>query len=263
MLGAMLTSLKFGGALAASLVVLLAPSAASATGSQSPGGKASAIERVARHLRRDLNGILAQARTQLEQLSGLPSVQAGDKGACNRDMAARAGSPRYTALGAADLAGDIYCLSLPNGLPVSIADRAYFLRALGSGDLGVGDYQIGRVTGQGSVGLGFPVRVGGRITGITLSPLSLTWLDQRIEAQLRRPIRDLLVIDDHGTVLAHAGGAAAAVGTNLGGTALVKKALHGDRAVGRTRFGGKRVRAAFDLVPLSDDALHIAVTRAL
>ena len=122
---------------------------------------------------------------------------------------------------------------------------------------------LARVTGQGSVGLGFPVRVGGRITGITLSPLSLAWLDQRVEAQLRRPIRDLLVIDDHGTVLAHAGGAAAVVGTNLGGTALVKKALHGDRRVGRTRFGGKRVRAAFDLVPLSDDAMHIAVTSGL
>src|SRR5215211_6594651 len=121
MLRAMLTGLKIGGAIAAtSLVILLAPSAANAESSKSPGGKASAIERVARHLRRDLNGILAQARTQLVQLSRLPSVQAGDEGACNRDMKARVGSPRYTALGAADLDGDIYCHTLPIGSPVSI-----------------------------------------------------------------------------------------------------------------------------------------------
>ncbi len=206
---------------------------------------------------------MSQARTQLVELSRLPSVQAGDKGDCNRDMAARAGSPRYTALGAADLAGDVYCLSLPIGSPINIADRAYFLRALGTGGFGVGDYLVGRVTGQGALGLGFPVRVGGRSTGITLSTLSLAWLDQRIEAQLKRPVRDLLVIDDHGTVLAHAGGAAVVTGTNLGGTALVKKALHVDRGVARTRFANKRVRAVFDLVPLSDGAVHIAVTAGL
>jgi hypothetical protein len=260
----MLTRLKISGAIAATaVVVLLAPSAASTTSSKSTSGKASGIERVARHLRRDLNGILAQARTQLARLSRLPSVQAGDKGACTMDMKARAGSPRYTALGAADLTGAIYCLSLPLASPVTIADRAYFLRALGTGDLGVGDFQIGRATGQDSVGLGFPVRVGSRVTGIVLSPLSLAWLDQRVETQLKRPTRDLLVIDDHGTVLAHAGRAAAVIGTNLGGTALVKKALHGNRDVRRTRFDGKRVRAAFDVVPLSDDTIHVAVTSGL
>jgi hypothetical protein len=218
---------------------------------------------MARHLRSDLNGILVRARAQLIELSRLASVQAGNGPACTADMAARGGDPRYTALGAADRSGNIYCLSTPFTPPVSIADRAYFLRAVGTGDLGVGDFQIGRATGQGSVGLGFPVVTGGRTSGIVLSPLSLAWLDPRVEAQRRRPARNLLVIDDHGTVLAYAGPAAIPQGANLGATALVKRALRHGRSEGRTRFGGKRVLAVTDVVPLSDGAIHVAVTSRL
>jgi hypothetical protein len=234
-----------------------------ATSMAASSKRSDKIEAMARHLRSDLNGILMRARAQLIQLSRLPSVQAGNASACTSDMATRAGDPRYTALGAADLSGDVYCLSIPYTPPVSIADRAYFLRALGTGDLGVGDFQIGRATGQGSVGLGFPVVAGGRTSGIVYSPLSLAWLDARIEAQRRRPARDLLVVDDHGTVLAHAGPAAVTQGANLGGTALVKKALKLDRSEGKTRFGGKRVFAAIDVVPLSDGAIHVTVSARL
>jgi hypothetical protein len=234
-----------------------------ATSMAASSKRSDKIEAMARHLRSDLNGILMRARAQLIQLSRLPSVQAGNASACTSDMATRAGDPRYTALGAADLSGDVYCLSIPYTPPVSIADRSYFLRALGTADLGVGDFQIGRATGQGSVGLGFPVVAGGHTSGIVYSPLSLAWLDSRIEAQRRGPARDLLVIDDHGTVLAHAGPAAVTQGANLGSTALVKKALKHDRSEGKTRFGGKRVVAATDVVPLSDRALHVAVSGRL
>src|ERR671924_619043 len=230
-----------------------------ATSTAASSKRSDKIEAMARHLRSDLKGILVLARAQLIRLARLPSVQAGSASACTSDMAARAGDPRYTALGAADLSGNIYCLSIPFTPPVSIVDRAYFLRALGTADLGVGDFQIGRATGQGSVGLGFPVVAAGRTSGIVFSPLSLAWLDPRIEAQRRRPARDLFVIDAHGTALAHAGPAAVTQGENLGGTALVKKALKRDRSQGKTRFGGTRVFAATDVVPLSDGAIHVVV----
>ena len=223
-------------------------------------GTRAKLERQARDLRKDLKGILVHARSQLIQLAALPSVQAQNASACNSDMAARAGDPRYTALGATDISGNLYCLSIPFTPPISAADRAYFLRAIGTGDLGVGDFQFGRVTGQGQVGLGFPVVAGGRTTGIVLATLAMAWLDPRVEAMRRRPARDLLVIDDHGTVLAHAGPTAVTQGTNLGGTALVKKALKLDSSQGITRFGGRRVFAAIDVVPLSGEGMHVAVT---
>jgi hypothetical protein len=223
-------------------------------------GRAAKIERLERHVRKDLNGILAQARAQLIQLAQLPSVQAGDASSCNADMKARGGDPRYTAIGAADISGNVYCLSIPFTPPISAADRAYFLRAIGTGGFAVGDFQFGRVTGQGAVGLGFPVVSGDRATGIVLATLALAWYDPRVESQLKRPARDLLVIDDHGTVLAHAGPTPVSQGTNLGGTALVKKALKLDHSVGLTWFGGRRVFAAIDVVPLSGEAIHVAAT---
>jgi hypothetical protein len=242
-----------------SLAYLLSPATAVAgpgpKGGERPGaGKAAGI---ARHLRKDLNGILATARAQLIQLARLPSVQATDAGACKADMAARAADPRYTALGAAGLNAEVYCLSIPFTPPLSIADRAYFLRAIGTGDLGVGDFQFGRVTGQGAIGLGFPVSVGAAINGIVLATLSTVWLDQRLESE-RRDARDLLMIDDHGTVTAHAGVTPTQVGTNLGAVRLVKRMLRHERGAGIFRFGGRRARVAFDPVPLSEGGMHVA-----
>ena len=127
-------------------------------------------------------------------------------------------------------------------------------------DLGVGDYQVGKATGYDGLGLGFPVRAGGHTTGITYEGLSLSWLGQRVERQSRRPARDLLVIDDHGTVLAHAGRTTIPVGTNLGASPLVKKALRLDHSRGRTKFEGGRLFAAIDVVPLSGGAIHVAAT---
>jgi hypothetical protein len=242
----------------ACLMVGAGPISASATAA--PSGRAAKVERLAHHLRGDLNGVLARARTLLRQLAALPSVQAGNPSPCSSDMAARAGDPRYTALGAADLTGNLYCLSSPITSPINIADRAYFLRALGTGGLGVGDFQIGRASGQGAIGLGFPVRVDTRLNGIVLTALSLAWLGPHVAAQRQKPARDLLVFDDHGTILADAGPASVAPGTNLGSTGLIKRGLRVVRSAGDTRFGGRRVFAAIDVVPLSGGGLHVAVT---
>jgi len=49
--------------------------------------------------------------------------------------------------------GDIVCSALPLTEPVNAADRAWFLRALQVGDLAVGDYQVGRITGKETLNL--------------------------------------------------------------------------------------------------------------
>jgi hypothetical protein len=166
---------------------------------------------------------------------------------------------RYGSSGATDSKGSIFCLGIPFS-PTSIADRAYFLRAIGTRGFGVGDYQVGRVTGLGSIGLGFPIVVNRRATGIVLTVLSLDWLEQRIINRRPSGAVDVLVIDDHGTVLAHAGRRPAKPGTNLGNKALVETMLGKDQGVGTFRLGHKPVRAAFDTVPLSDHAIHVAVS---
>jgi hypothetical protein len=245
-------------ALACVICLLLAgtPSAGAKNRHAKVTDPAAAVEKRTINLHR----ILAKARARLIGLAGLPSVQTQNAAACNADMAALPVLARYGTAGAADLQGNLFCLGIPITSPINISDRAYFLRAIGTRGLGVGDYQVGRATGLGSVGLGFPIVVDRQVTGIVLTVLSLDWLEQRIAATRPRGAVDVLVIDDHGTVLARAGRRETRPGTNIGGSALVKAMLSREQGEGTFRLGHKLVRAAFDTVPLSADNMRVAVS---
>ena len=236
--------------------------AAPAAAVKARGGKVSDPAAVVDQRVANLNHILAQARKRLQGLAHLPSVLSRNASACNSDMAGLPPMSRYGSSGAADLQGNLFCLGIPPSSPVSIADRAYFLRAIGTRHLGVGDYQLGRVTGLGSIGLGFPTIVNRQVTGIVLTVLSLDWLEKRTVHTRPRGALDVLVIDGHGTVLARAGIKPTRPGTNLGGTALVKAMLSRKRGEGDFRLGKRSVRSAFDTVPLSADNMRVAVSVA-
>jgi hypothetical protein len=227
------------------------------------GSRDATAQRLTGAVTNDIQGVLTQARSQLVELSELPGVESGDGDACAADLANLSAAPRYTALGASDLQGNLYCLTGGLAAPVSIADRAYFLRTLGTRDLGVGDFQIGRATGANSIGLGFPITPGDgdEITGIVLSPLSLNWLENRVLRRHSAKAVDTLVIDEHGTVLARAGERSTPSGVNLGSRPLVERMLsERQEGVGGFSFAGERVRAAYDVVPLSGGAIHVAVS---
>jgi len=239
------------------LLTLIPAATAKARGGKVADPAAVVDRRVA-----NLNHILAQARMRLQGLARLPSVLSRNASACNADMAALPPMSRYGSSGAADLQGNLFCLGVPMSSPVNIADRAYFLRAIGTRHLGVGDYQVGRVTGLGSIGLGFPTIVNRQVTGIVLTVLSLDWLEKRTIHTRPRGALDVLIIDGHGTVLARAGAKPTRPGTNLGGSALVKAMLSEKRGEGDFRLGKRSVRSAFDTVPLSADNMRVAVSVA-
>jgi hypothetical protein len=243
-----------------SLMVLVPASSFAAAAKAPQEGKVSDPVTLVEKRTTNLNRILAKARTRLIQLAHLPSVQAQNSAACSADMAALPVMSRYGSSGASDLTGNLYCLGIPITTPVNIADRAYFLRAIGTRDLGVGDYQVGRVTGLGSVGLGYPTIVNRQVTGIVLTVLSLDWLEKRIIHKRPPGALDVLVIDDHGTVLARAGLRLTRPGTNIGGNPLVEAMLSHNQGEGNFRLGKKPVRTAFDTVPLSDGNMHVAVS---
>jgi hypothetical protein len=240
--------------------VLVLVGSSTATAAKAGQGKAPDPTALVEKRTTNLNRILAKARTRLIELSHLPSVQSQNAKACSADMAALPPMSRYGSSGATDIQGNLYCLGIPLTSPVNIADRAYFLRAIGTRDLGVGDYQLGRVTGLGSIGLGYPVIVNRQVTGIVLTVLSLDWLEKRALHKLPPGALDVLVIDDHGTVLARAGVRPTRPGTNIGGNALVEAMISEPQGEGNFRLGKKPVRSAFDTVPLSDGNMHVAIS---
>src|SRR5215212_4121290 len=71
-------------------------------------GTTGQAERLAERTILDLNEVLADARADLAAVAELPSVQSQDAAACESD-AREFDEQRYTAVGAADVEGDIYC----------------------------------------------------------------------------------------------------------------------------------------------------------
>jgi len=217
-----------------------------------------------RHLARTVANGIAQvfvtARGQLVELARLRAVRTHDVQACNKAMAARL-SARYDVLEATDRSADVWCSAPPLTGRVNLGDRVYFLRAIGIRGFGVGDFQIGRVSGQKVIGVGDPTRgSGGVVNGIVLSPVALTWLDRYVERNRPQAAFDVLVVDDHGTVLARAGAIRTPLGRNLGAAPLVMRMLMAAQGAGHFRLGGHLVATAFRTVPSSDGAVHVAVS---
>jgi hypothetical protein len=101
--------------LAAEAAAVGSPGASEALASRGrlPAGAAGA-ELGTRQITGDLGRVFIGARRHLVKLSRLGSVRTQDGPACDSEMAARLGSPRFTIIGASDRAGDLYCASQPS-----------------------------------------------------------------------------------------------------------------------------------------------------
>jgi hypothetical protein len=224
-----------------------------------PAGPAGA-ELGRRQMTRDLHRVFAGARSHLITLSRLVSVRAQNWPECDAEMVART-DHRFTVIGAANLTGQIDCTSKPLTSAASIADRPYFRRGMDTRGYAVGDFQLGRVAGDESLGMGFPVHgFDGAINGLVFSSMSVNWLDRRVGAKRPGGALDVLVVDEHGTVLARAGRRQTPLGRNLAAKSLVQEMLAKDRGTGTFRFAGRRVTGAFGVVGPTGGAVHVAVS---
>lgn len=143
------------------------------------------------------------SRQLLLSLAQLPEVRSGDSAPCGAlldEFLQR--QERYANLGVADATGDVFCSALPLDQPVNISDRAYFQRAVHTGDFAVGDYQIGRITAVASINFGYPILDDmGQVQRLVFAALDLDWLNQFAAGAELPEGSTLTVIDRNGTVL--------------------------------------------------------------
>lgn len=166
--------------------------------------------------------LVSGSRELLTSLAQRIAVEGFNQEACTPLLAALLRDlPSYANLGVATPDGEVVCSAVPLPGPVTIADRTYFQRALATRDLGVGEYQVGRITGRPTLNLGYPVRdTRGVVQGVVFAAIDLTGLSELATTTRLPGGAELLVIDGAGTVLSRYPGEVGWTGRSLLGTVL-------------------------------------------
>lgn len=165
--------------------------------------KGTALQ-LARNAALSYDRLIAQTQSVLTGLAQLPALRQPISAACPKILAARMDEFAYYAnIGVADTDGNLVCSALPTNGRVNIADRPYFWRAVASGDFAIGEYQVGRVTGKGTINFGYPMLdAQGRVGGVVFAALDVAWLNDFAASANLPPGSSVTVLDRKGTVLA-------------------------------------------------------------
>jgi signal transduction histidine kinase len=159
--------------------------------------------RHARLLAGTLDRIIDGGQQFVSSLAEMMALRMVDSDTCNgalRRLVDR--FPQYVQLTISNADGTVICSGPSMGPLVSIADRAYFRTALRTGEFAVGDYAVGRLSGQKSLHFGHPLRDGqGNIVGLVGVAVGLDWLARTLAEQPLPPHANATVTDRNGTVL--------------------------------------------------------------
>jgi PAS domain S-box-containing protein len=117
----------------------------------------------------------------LAALAAVPEVRSLDPAICGAYLEQLLDArDSYANFGAIDLEGELRCSAIPFAGEVTAADRSYFQRALSSGDFAIGDYQVGRITGEPGINFGHPISdpATGESIGVVFAAVGLERLNR-------------------------------------------------------------------------------------
>ena len=145
--------------------------------------------------------ILDGAEQVLDTISATPAVLDDMPEICQHLMAnLLPKNPRYNFLAVIGLDGHLLCSPGPIDPSLDLSDRFFFRQALQTGGFVVGEYTVGRVSGQPAIHLAKPfTHRDGKIAGVIAVALSLDWLGQQL-AHLSLPPGALASITDRNGV---------------------------------------------------------------
>ena len=134
----------------------------------------------------------------------------------------------YHSMGLFDENGNLFCNAASWQDKAYSGDRLYFRLARETGRFAVGEYQIGRITGQAGINFGFPVRdAEHRVKAVAFAGLDLADLGRMAEATPLPPEGILTVIDVKGTILSRKPAMEGRVGQKLWNPQVIESILAG------------------------------------
>ncbi|MCL4503224.1 MAG: ATP-binding protein [Deltaproteobacteria bacterium] len=157
----------------------------------------------ARNLATIQETLINNTRQLLTTLTQTPQVQQRDRAACNLLFAeVLKQCPYYAALAAADLNGWVFAGAPEIKEPVNFADRHFFMIAVQTQALCVGEPVLGRISNKYSINLSCPILdARGRVNGILTAGLDLEWLGGLLAKSDFPPGTAMGLIDNTGKVL--------------------------------------------------------------
>ena len=220
-------------------------------------------QRVARLTAAHVGQIIEGQRQLVVALSRLEPVAAQDPAGCVEDFTKLVGEyPFYSSLSAALPDGQLFCSTLALTGTVSVAERAWFQRALATGGFALGDYQKGRFTQDDIVVGAYPAyAASGELRAVVAVSLDLAWLHQLLAETQLPPGAAVSITDRNGILLSRYPDPAAWVGQTLGDGPLLDHMLAGTTATTEVA-GADGVTRLYAFAPIETDGgsqMHIAV----
>ena len=108
-------------------------------------------------------------------LAQVPEVRGNDSVGCGALLSSLLPNfPLYANLGVIAPDGQLICSAVPATEPTYLGDLQYFQRAVDTGGFVVGEWQIGRVTGEATINCSYPVLDDdGHLLGVVYAALKL------------------------------------------------------------------------------------------
>ena len=165
----------------------------------------------------EMGEIKEGARQFLQVISQLPPISSLDVDGCTKLLGIlNARTPYYSELGVADPTGRVRCTSRPTGLS-SVANFAFFKRAMAQTDLAVGNYWVDPISGKKQIqfALRFSEDPDGPISGVVFAGLDLAWLSEHLKERGLTPTQSILIADREGNIIARLPNPETLVGKNM------------------------------------------------
>lgn len=135
-------------------------------------------------------------------------------------------SPDYLTFGLIETDGTLFCSAEATNGSVNLGDRSYFRRVVEKKQFSIGDFQIGRLTGQPGLNFGYPVfDEHGEFRRVLFASLKLSLLSEAVAHIRLPPGGAVTVIDRGGNVLARYPEPEQWVGKSLSGVPFVRRIL--------------------------------------
>jgi signal transduction histidine kinase len=227
---------------------------------ETQGGALRLTELAASNQRQLIDG----ARDILITLAQIPAIQSQDRAACLFFLSnVLMQHPLYANFGAADGAGNVFCMTLPQRLPFSIAAQDYFKQAMVSRDFAISQYQISPTNSQAIITLAYPVlSPTGEPQGIVFASLDLRWLGPFMNASPLPAGSTLRVIDPNGVILASYPDGEIEIGRRLPEVSLSHTVINGKEGLtqGSNVNGLGRLYAYTPLNAGADSSVYIIIS---